>query len=307
MKGQTMKIWRLVPIMLASSVLAFGQIAQQQAGTMPSPGTLNYVEGQVTVNGETVTPNSVRSTVVQPGESVQTGEGYAEFLLVPGAFLRLGHDTQVRFLSAGLVNTRVELDRGSAMIEAADLVKGTNIGVVVNGATARLQKKGLYEFDANGRSVEVFDGEAKVSEGDHVTTLKKDDEVLLGSAQPLKKRDFNAKAEEATPLYVWSKVRSENEAEANYSIANRFAVYGTGFVPGWYWDPYWNFYAFVPAWGAFYSPFGFPFYSPAFVYGYGPYLRAGVVRGYYGHPIGAAGFHAAAGFRASGFHAAGRR
>jgi hypothetical protein len=313
MKGQWMKGWRVVPILLASAVLGAAQTGTSvQQGTMPSPGTLNYVEGQVSVNGENVLPGSVRSTVIQPGGTLQTGQGYAEVLLTPGAFLRLGHDTEVRFLSAGLVDTRVQLDRGSAMIESGDLVKGSNIGVSVANAKAQVVKNGLYVFDANQPAVQVFDGEAKVTEGDRTTTLKKGNEVLLSSAQPLKKKDFDTKAEETTPLYVWSKVRSEDEAEANYSLANRFAVYGGGpFVPGWYWDPYWDFYAFVPGWGAFYSPFGFPFYSPGFVYGYGPYLRAGFVHGHYGH--GATAFHAVGGFRAAGgfhgggFHGGGRR
>jgi hypothetical protein len=307
MKKQWVNGWRLVPMLFAGSILAWGQTAQQ-TDRMPAPGTLNYVEGRVSVNGADVSSSSVRSTVLQPGNTIQTGQGYAEVLLVPGAFLRLGHNTQARFLTAGLADTQVEIDHGSAMVEAADLVKGTKLGMVMDGATAQLEKKGLYAFDASGQSVQVFDGEAKVSEGDRVATLKKGNEVMLGSAQPLKKQDFNSKAEQTTPLYVWSKVRSENEAEANYSIANRFAIYGDAFAPGWYWDPYWNFYSFVPAWGAFYSPFGFPFYSPAFAYGYGPYLGVGVVRGYYGHHFGrgAAGFHAVGGMRgAAGFHGGG--
>jgi hypothetical protein len=299
MKGQWMKGLQMVPILLASAVLGIAQTGTSaQQGTMPAPGTLNYVEGQVLVDGANVSANSVRSTVVKPGETVQTGDGHAEVLLTPGAYLRLGHNTEVRFLSAGLVDTRVELDRGSAMIEAADIVKGTNLGVNMENAKAQVVKKGLYSFDASQRTVQVFDGEAKVSEGDRSTTLKKGDEVLLASDQGLKKRDFNTKAEETAELYVWSKVRNEDEAQANYALANRFAVYGQSFVPGWYWDPYWNFYAFVPAWGAFYSPFGYPFYSPGFAYGYRPYFRAGVVHSYYGHGFG--GFRAAGGVRAGG-------
>ena len=32
--------------------------------------------------------------------------------------------------------------------------------------------------------------------------------------------------------------------------------------PGWYWNPYWDMYGFIPGDGIWYSPFGWPFYSP---------------------------------------------
>jgi hypothetical protein len=38
--------------------------------------------------------------------------------------------------------------------------------------------------------------------------------------------------------------------------------------PGWYWNPYWSMYGFIPGDGIWYSPFGWPFYSP-WVIGYG--------------------------------------
>src|SRR5579875_2815593 len=166
MKGQWMKGGRIIAILFATAALGAAQsnTSVQSENTMPPPGTLNYVEGQVSLNNSPLTPNAVRTSVIQPGQTIATGEGYAEVLLTPGAFLRIGHNSQARFLSAGLVTTRVELDHGSAMIEVADLVKGTDIGVVMNGANTLVEKKGLYAFDSNGQAVEVLDGEAKVSE-----------------------------------------------------------------------------------------------------------------------------------------------
>ena len=35
---------------------------------------------------------------------------------------------------------------------------------------------------------------------------------------------------------------------------------------GWYWDPWFSAYTFMPLDGIFYSPFGWGFYSPGFVY-----------------------------------------
>ncbi len=57
--------------------------------------------------------------------------------------------------------------------------------------------------------------------------------------------------------------------------------------PGWYWNPYWDLYGFIPGDGIWYSPFGWPFYSPWVAYGYGfGYGFGGYGYGGYGH-----GFH----------------
>lgn len=195
----------------------------------------------------------------------------------------------------------------------AELVKGTDLEIALAGAKTRLEGKGLYFFNADQRSVKVLDGKAIVMQSAGETTLKKDDAVFLASEKPLKKRDFTMKAAQEDPLYVWSKVRSEAEAQANASMAQTIAVNGGWYGPGWYWNPYWADYAFVPGAGFLYSPFGWGFYSPAFVYsgfyGGGLYGRGLYSHGFYGH----AGYGHVAGlgagvrsFSAGGFHG-GRR
>jgi tellurite resistance protein len=314
MKGQWRKSWRVLMILLATAALGLSEtnIASQgptgQQDTMPRPGTVNYIEGQVSVNGESVAPNAVRSTILEPNELISTGQGYAEVLLTRGAFLRIGRDSQLRMLSAGLAEVRVELLHGSAMIEAAQLVKGTSMTLVMDGVTAQIEQKGLYAFDTNQQSVKVLDGKAQVLGTAAKTTLKKDDEVLLSSTKPFKKREFDEKTAKNDPLYVWSRIRSQDEAQANLSAANTIAIYGGWYGPGWYWDPYWDFYAFVPGWGVLGSPFGWGFYSPGYVWA-APYGWRGVYapRGAFAHGFhgGIGGFHAAGGMH--GGMAGGRR
>jgi hypothetical protein len=307
MKGQWKKGWQVLSILLATAGLGAAQTnTPAQAPAMPLPGAVNYVEGQASLNGQSLTRQSVGSAVLEPNQVLETGQGYAEVLLTPGTFLRVGHDSEVRMLSAGLANTKVGVVHGSAMIEAAQLVKGTELSVSMDGVTARIEQKGLYDFDANRRSVEVLDGKAKVGNDSRETTLKKGNEVLLGSAKPLKKRDFDLNTAETQPLYVWSKVRSEDEAAANVNMASNVAAYGGWYGPGWYWDPYWDSYAFMPAFGMLYSPFGWGFYSPGFAYaapyfGYGYFGHGHFAHGTYARAFHGGGFHAGM----SGVHAAG--
>ena len=63
--------------------------------------------------------------------------------------------------------------------------------------------------------------------------------------------------------------------------------------PGWYWNPYWDMYGFIPGDGIWYSPFGWPFYSPwaygyGFGYGFGGYGRGFFAARGHGHIAGAA-------------------
>ena len=293
MKGQWKLGWRAAAVLLAGSLTGVAQVNTSGPGTaangahserMATPGTVNYIEGDVTLNGNPLSNPGAGSTVIEPNQEIATGNGYAEVLLNPGAFLRIGHNSEVRMISAGLANVQLQVNGGSALVETADLVKGSTLNVTVDGAVTQIERGGLYAFDANGQSVKVLDGKAQVRQGDSETTLKKGDDVLLASDNPLKKHDFSVKAAEADPLYVWSKVRSREEAQANAHAANLIVTGGGWYGPGWYWDPFWSGYAFLPGAGMWNSPFGWGFYSPAYFYGgpgfYGrPYLG---VRGYYG-------------------------
>jgi hypothetical protein len=245
---------------------------------------VNYVEGDVTLNGNPLSTPSVGSAVAESNQTIATGNGYVEVLLSPGAFLRLGHNSEVRMIAAGLADVRLQVSQGSAMVETADPVKGSTLEVMLNEANTRIERGGLYAFDANGQSVRVLDGKAQVTQGASEVTLKKGDQVSLVNDGALKKRDFSVKSAESDPLYVWSKVRSREEAQANAHAANLIVAGGGWYGPGWYWDPFWSGYAFLPGAGIWNSPFGWGFYSPRIAYAapvfYGrPYLGVG---GYYG-------------------------
>jgi hypothetical protein len=296
-----------------SNAAGYAQAPSQKQGV---PGTINYVEGQVMLNGQPLGPGAAGYTVAQPNQPIDTQAGFVEVLLTPGAFLRIGHNSEVVMQSLGLANLQLQVVRGSAMVEVADLVKGTVMQVSLNGAATQIEKPGLYAFDANQQLVRVLDGKAKVIEASRVKTIGKGDQIVLTNAT-LKSHGFDKQIAEADPLYVWSKARSEAEAQANVTVASNVAAYGGWYGPGWYWDPFWAEYAFLPGAGFLYSPFGWGFYSPGFVYA-APFYHGFYGRGFYGHGyygrgrVGGVtasvhgyggGFHGGAG----GFHGGGGR
>jgi hypothetical protein len=295
----------LLGTLTAAVLLAIPAVAASSA----IPGTLNYVEGQVTVAGQTVTSGSVGSVQVQPNEVLETLQGRAEMLLTPGVFLRLGDNSAVRLVSPGLVNTRVEVLRGQAIVEAAELFPDNNLWILMNGTTTRLDKQGLYAFDANARLVRVFDGKATVQQNDREKDLDKGHQLALDGNW--KVGHFDTKSQAAQdPLYAWSNLRSEYEAEASMQSARTVFVGGSPnwYGPGWYWNPYWDQYGFLPGDGIWFSPFGWPFYSPwaAYSYGFG-YGRGFIGRGYVGNGFVGHGHIAGNAIASSGRFAASAR
>jgi hypothetical protein len=296
----------LLGIVGAALLLAIPAAA---AANSPMPGALNYIEGQVSVAGQPVTPQAVGSVQVAPNQILETGNGRAEMLLTPGVFVRVGDQSAVRLISPDLTNTRIEVLRGQAMVEVAELFKDNNVWVTMAGSQTRLDKQGLYAFNANTQLVRVFDGKATVEQNDRQKDLGKGHELALNGTW--KVAHFDTKAQAAQdPLYAWSNLRSEYEAQASMQSARNILVAGSPYWygPGWYWNPYWDFY------GIWYSPFGWPFYSPWVVgyYGYGGYgFGHGFAHAYLGHGhLGGAAIASRGGFGGSarlggGFHGSG--
>ncbi|MGH9665893.1 MAG: FecR domain-containing protein, partial [Bryobacteraceae bacterium] len=143
------------------------------------PGTVNYVEGDVTLNGAPLNGTSIGVAELEPGQTLETHQGKAELLLTPGVFIRLDDSSQLRMITPGLTDTRVELTHGKAMLEATELLKGTHLGVLIAGSTITVEKAGLYEFDADQPNLRVYDGEAWVIAGDRRVKVKKGRQTAL--------------------------------------------------------------------------------------------------------------------------------
>ena len=251
------------------------------------PGTVNYVEGQVSLDNQTLDEKSVGSTEVDAGQSLTTENGKAEVLLTPGVFLRLGSESSVRMISSSLIDTQIALSRGKAMVEVDQIYPQNNIRVQQDGSTARLLKAGLYDFDLNKQQLRVFDGKAEVTNGGKTTTVKGGHELTLQADLALKSQKFDRNSAQDDDLYRWSSLRSAYLGEANVDQAGYFANYswgpwgGPAWVGGWWWDPWFSAFTFIPGNGIFYSPFGWGFYSPFYVYG-APGFGYGYAR-YYHH------------------------
>ena len=293
----------------------------------PQPGTLNYIEGQVSLGNQTLDAGSVGKTGLQANQTLSTQQGRAEILLVPGVLLRVDYNSAVRMDSPGLANTELTLEHGRALLEAADLRKENRIVIHVGAAEARPEKRGLYALDADSGIIRVFEGQAEAQTAGQEIRIKGGHELRLSGAGKPKAHGFDKTFAANDEFYRWSSLRSSYLSDANVHAAGNYRAYGPGWSgTGWYWDPWYDAYTWIPGDGFFYSPFGWGFYSPGFVYGapfygfgFGGYSYGGYYHRFGPHyaprvaPFGR-GFQGGAfrggmggGFRGSGFGGGGFR
>ncbi len=318
MKEHMLRFWTLSLIGLLVLWITFIPVnAQSAGGANPGrPGSINYIEGQVSIGTQSVDPKSIGSAALEAEQSIMTEQGKAEILLTPGAFLRLGDNTSVEMISPNLTNIQVEVQRGHAIVEVTDVYQENNLRVDLNGATALLLKTGLYDFDADRNLVRVIEGKTEVQENGGQIEVKEGRELYLNASGSLKAEKFDKKKYQ-DDLYSWSSLRAEYLARANADAAQVYAGGGGGWIgAGWYWNPWYDAYTFIPGSGFLYSPFGFGFYSPGVVFlspfiGFGHFHhnfvglrgRGFVAGGFHGHGFHSHGFHG--GFHGDGFHGGG--
>src|SRR5260370_17099001 len=94
----------LIGGLLLAAVLAIPARGDTQPRGGAVPGTVNYVEGKISVDSQPLDSKSIGSETLEPGQSVTTESGKAEVLLTPGDFLRIGSSSSVKMGSRSLTN-----------------------------------------------------------------------------------------------------------------------------------------------------------------------------------------------------------
>jgi hypothetical protein len=190
--------------------------------------------------------------------------------------LRIAENSSFQMVSNSRSDTRFTVLTGSALVEVGELLPSNSITVMYNDAHIELIKKGLYRIDSDPGKLRVYDGEARVTAANQTLVARKGREVLLGAV--LDMNGFDVKDTDA--FLRWASRRSEYLAQANVSSARSvsnlgYSGYGSGFGSGygygsgmlgsgaWAYNPWYGMFTFMPYGNSmYYSPFGFPFYSP---------------------------------------------
>jgi hypothetical protein len=205
-------------------------------------GLVNNVEG---------TANVAEMEMARLGRPVRTAaDGYVEMLLTPGSFLRIGENSEVVLDSVELSNVRLTLVKGPAVIEVLQISRNTPIQVTTGNLTTRIINSGIYKFS---------DGVATVIQGKLHTA---DSSLAYEKGWQLFFQD-NYRARKlakipATSLDLYSEIRSEQIAQANYSLASQ--MQNSFDYDYWFYAPHIGMYTYIPR-SNFRSPYGFRYYG----------------------------------------------
>ena len=244
-------------VVVAILSLALVPAAAQNAISARS-GMVHYVEGRVLLADKALESKFGQFPEVKEKQVLRTEAGRAEILLTPGVFLRLDENAAIRMITSRLIDPRVEIEGGTAMIEAVELLKDNNVTLVAKGSAVVLRKSGLYRINADTGQARVYQGEAVIEQGKDRLTLKSAQETMLGTVLVAQKFDNKV----GDPLYRWGKRRSEYMAMANVSGSRSLLDRGGWMASGWSFNPYFGMFTFVPYRGVLRSPYGFSYWSP---------------------------------------------
>ena len=261
-------------------VLSTGLAASAQSVISAHSGVLHVSEGTVLLDGKEVNQKYGTFPDIKENSKLTTASGRAEILLTPGVFLRIGDNSGMKMITNRLIDTRVELLSGKAMLESDSPMKDTAVTVIYGDYQVHVRKASVFEIETNPAQLKVYHGEAEVEARGETTVVRAGRLLPFGRAMVSEK--FNPK--EGDELAQWSMQRSQTVAVANVSGAKSMRDSGGSFGPngGWFFNPYYSMFTYIPGGGTFWNPYGYGFWSPGTVNNvyYGGY-GGGYGGGYY--------------------------
>ncbi|MBO0859385.1 MAG: FecR domain-containing protein [Chloracidobacterium sp.] len=263
--------------------LGLGVTAKAQYLISTKAGFVNRVEGQVYIlrsdseDGEKT--RASLGTQMRDGDRLIVGDkGFAETLLNPGSYLRLGENAEIRAASIDLNSVRFELIKGSVIAEIGQIDKNSPIELMTPNGALTIAKAGLYRIDVKDSSTQVAVRQGEIQLGTPSDLATRDlpkiksgkVATLNGSAESVQSDIAKLDKDAVDNFDTWSFDRAQALTAANVKALSQS---GSGLLTsGWYYDPFFNFYTFVPTRSWFASPYGFGFFNNYFdSYAYTPY------------------------------------
>lgn len=203
---------------------------------------------------------------LKSGDTVGVATGRVEILLNPGSYFRAGAGAEFTLAQAELDDLRVELARGSALVEA--MAYGDSelwITVSTPRSNVRILRTGVYRINA------MADGSAELVVSDGRATLDavpvKGGKVARSGASGVEVAKFDKK--ERDDLDLWSRDRGKELAKANErlqrrtlntilarnSFDNLFGGYNSNGI--WFYSQQTRCYTFLPRGYGWRSPYGY--------------------------------------------------
>jgi len=199
---------RLAPLPILALMVASGQSVRSTHS-----GLVYFFDGYVFIGQEQVQQKFGRFQEIGEGNVLRTELGRAEVLLTPGVFLRVDENSAIRLQSNSLSDTRIELLRGSVIVEVTHEAANPPDTLIYKNWQVRLSENSVARIDSEPGQLRVLSGTATVLTDDASgnATVQRGEVLPLASvlvAEPA-----------ATPagdtFNVWSMNRSSVVSEDN--------------------------------------------------------------------------------------------
>jgi hypothetical protein len=228
--------------LLFLSVLAcLSPAASAQTIVAAHSGVINFFEGSVSIDGQTLEQKFGRFNEVKPGSELRTVLGRAEIMLTPGVMLRVDENSAIRMVSNTLSDTRLEFIGGAAILDSRNAAPGAPVYINYKDFQMRFARAGRYRMDSEPAGLQVDQGEADVLLRDKALLVKAGQALPFSSpltAQVASIRDH-------TGLEQWDSNRSASISADNQSAADsdnlssalndpQNASGSGGYAPGYY-------------------------------------------------------------------------
>ena len=264
---------RILSIVAVALFLApLGQAQNREKfGISAQAGGVNTVVGEVWVKraGQTSEQRLTSEDDLAPADVVSTGVwARAEILLNPGAYFRLGENSEFELVDSSLDNLRVKLIRGSAILEAiGDESTELRINIVTAQQPLVIVRRGLYRINAQAGSAELLVQKGRAQLSNNPSEIAKGGKkIVVSGGAPLIAKIGKYNKDE---FDNWSKERGQTLAQANvrltartmsgYSALNSWGFPGAGFgrLGLWTYNTSFRCYTFLPFYYGFASVYGY--------------------------------------------------
>ncbi|HEV1285060.1 MAG TPA: FecR family protein [Bryobacteraceae bacterium] len=208
---------RVAPLPILALLLAVLSTASGQSVRSTHSGLLYFFDGYVFLGDEQVQQKFGRFTEIGEGSVLRTELGRAEVLLTPGVFLRVAENSAIRMLSNQLSDTRVELLRGSAIVEVSHEAVNPPDTLIYKGWQVRIPQDSVARLDSEPAQLRVLSGTAEVlTDGDSgIVTVQRGEVLPLASVLVAEQATTPA----ADAFNIWAMNRSSVVSEDNQIAA----------------------------------------------------------------------------------------
>jgi hypothetical protein len=154
---------RVASLPVFALLLGGWSAASGQSVRSTRSGLLYFFDGYVFIGDEQLQQKFGRFAEIGEGRVLRTELGRAEVLLTPGVVLRVDENSAIRMLSDSLSDTRVELLRGSAILEVSHEAANPPDTLIYKSWQLRVPQDSIARVNADPAQVRVLSGTAVVS------------------------------------------------------------------------------------------------------------------------------------------------